>query len=293
MVQLESEQSLALDISDRNRVQIVHEQMLKLIDILFQKWNMTTQKILQHMDHFPREPSENFQIQGKSTSGYSIGIWGNLTKNPRYKVIEFPEINMSCSLPKPLALSNVAIRMLYSSGPNCNIPYEHQTGQKMAIVGGVLDFDLIDLPELPKIVEPWIIRTSTIIINTVTSPSGHLKNVQYPFSKTSAEVTEEEKNMVSDDQVWPTYCTFHITPNSFVQANAKVMWWDKNDFKWRRDGISEDEISIETGKIKFRTIHFAPTCLVQVLSIFYIRTCTQNSLTWIGHLIQLETILRS
>jgi hypothetical protein len=52
--------------------------------------------------------------------------------------------------------------MLFSSGPNCGTPYENQQGQRMAIVGGVFDFDLIDLPELPKIVDPWIIRTSIV-----------------------------------------------------------------------------------------------------------------------------------
>lgn len=157
--QLETERSLATDICNTKRVNIVHQQILKLLKILFVKWDITTQKILQHMDYFSREPSENFQIQANFPN-YSFGLWGNLTKNPRHKIIDFAECKMQCSLPKPLVLSNVAIRMLYSSGPNSVIPYEEQRGQKMAIIGGVLDFDLIDLPDLPKIVEPWIIRTS-------------------------------------------------------------------------------------------------------------------------------------
>jgi hypothetical protein len=86
------------------------------------------------MDYFSREPNENFQLQNR-IPGYSFGLWGNLTKNPRHKVIEFSECQMMCTLPKLLSLSNVAIRMIYESGPNCGIPYEKQSGLKMAIVG--------------------------------------------------------------------------------------------------------------------------------------------------------------
>jgi hypothetical protein len=91
-----------------------------------------------------------------------------------------------------------------------------------------------------------------------------LKKLAYPFKQTAAEVTEVEKNGDNIDTVWHTTCSFHNTPNSFVLPSAEVMWWDNSESKWRRDGISDDEICNETGKIKFRTIHFAPTCLVQV-----------------------------
>jgi Cancer susceptibility candidate 1 N-terminus len=93
LAQLEYEHSLASDMSLTKRVHIVHEQMLKLIQILFFKWDLTSQKILQHMDYFAREPSENFQMQC-NFPGYAFGLWGNLTKNPRHKVIEFSECQM-------------------------------------------------------------------------------------------------------------------------------------------------------------------------------------------------------
>lgn len=97
------------------------------------------------------------------------------------------------------------------------------------------------------------------------SPSGLLKRLAYPFKQTAQEISDGEKNNENNESVWPTNCTFHINPNSFIQPSAQVMWWDHEESTWRRDGISDDEINLETGKIKFRTIHFAPTSLVQVI----------------------------
>jgi hypothetical protein len=45
--QLELERGLSIDISNPKRIKIIHQQMLKLIEILFIKWDRTTQKILQ------------------------------------------------------------------------------------------------------------------------------------------------------------------------------------------------------------------------------------------------------
>jgi hypothetical protein len=45
--QLELERGLSIDISNPKRFHIIHQQMLKLIEILFNKWDQTTQKILQ------------------------------------------------------------------------------------------------------------------------------------------------------------------------------------------------------------------------------------------------------
>jgi hypothetical protein len=132
-------------------------------------------------------------------------------------------------------------------------------------------------------------------VTLVTSPSGLLKRVSYPFKRTgtfiitlAAEVTEEEKNGENNDAVWPTTCSFHITPNCFIQPTAQVMWWDSEESRWRRDGISDDEIIAETGRVKFRTIHFAPTCLVQVFNV-HIRICTRSFLTWTGTWTLLDT----
>jgi cancer susceptibility candidate protein 1 len=134
-----------------------------------------------YADQFGRESNENFQITA-AVGTYRFGIWGNMTKNPRlfyslclfysiltsnytihnrFKAIEFPELGMSTGLPKPLALANVAIRMLHKSDPTCGVLYEKQSKSKLNIIGGVLYFDLVELPEAPKKVDSWTIRQGT------------------------------------------------------------------------------------------------------------------------------------
>lgn len=71
---------------------------------------------------------------------------------------------MTASLPKPLALSNVAIRMIYNASSAGTIIYDEtqQNNLHLSCVGGVLLLDLLELPESPKVVESWNIRQSKI-----------------------------------------------------------------------------------------------------------------------------------
>ena len=258
---LEAERALAEDGNQTKRQTVLSEQLVKQSLIMNDKNDKITQIILQHMDYFPREPNENFQITGQ-VQPLSVGIWGNLTRNPRHKLIEFNDLNMSFTLPKPLSLSAVAIRMSFNASPNCGVAFENQaSGPRMAYVGGILYFDLMELPDLPKQVDEWTMRT-------IASPSGAIRHVDYPFAKISAEAADEEGNNVQDDTIWPTTVSFQIPPGcSIHQESAQIMWWDASQGNWRKEGITDDEIDGESGKIKFRTIHFAPTALVQVIGL--------------------------
>ncbi|KAI8907378.1 hypothetical protein EDD86DRAFT_248231 [Gorgonomyces haynaldii] len=214
--QLEAEKALAIDTFNEKRQKIIQEQMERHSDIMMYKWNLTTQKILQHLDFFEREPNENFQL-GAQKLGFAVGLWGNLTKNPRHKLIEFEQLRIAFTLPKPLALGSTAIRVIYNTNPNC-----------------------------------------------VSSPSGDIKPIQYPFAKQGGEQVEEGSEGLVDDSIWPTTVSFHLPPHSNVhEESAQVMWWDQKETKWRKDGITDYELNMETGQVKFRTIHFAPVALVQ------------------------------
>jgi hypothetical protein len=64
----------------------IHKYMVLLFEILNKKWDFTTQQILQHVDMYPRESTENFQMEGQENY-VSFGLWANLTKNPRFRVL--------------------------------------------------------------------------------------------------------------------------------------------------------------------------------------------------------------
>ena len=123
------------------------------------------------MDYFNVEANENFLVS-KSSAAHVLGIWGNLTKNPRYdqknsifryKSIDIIESHISMSIPKPLSLANVAVRIWLENGSAAATRYEAQdTERHMSVVGGVLYLDLVELPEMAKNVDKWVIRPSTI-----------------------------------------------------------------------------------------------------------------------------------
>lgn len=80
--QLEMERAELIDKGLNERASKIHGYMIDLIHILIKKWDHTTQEILQHVDLYPRESTENFQIEGEQ-DGFKFGLWANLTKNPR------------------------------------------------------------------------------------------------------------------------------------------------------------------------------------------------------------------
>ncbi|KAJ3150288.1 Protein casc1 [Geranomyces michiganensis] len=247
--------------------------LLRIRQLVHSKWDRATTQILQHVDQFAREPNENFQLSA-STHNYAFGVWGNLTKNPRHKVIEFGDLHMSTSLPKPLVLGNVSIRMLLESSFTATADFEDQAvvGKRppMSVIGGVLNLDLIEMPDLPKTVDAWTIRP-------MLAHEGKITTIPYPFKKPPADedeaLPEEDgggggggggSGGPEDGSVWSMQVSFPIEPGCLLHEGATtVRWWNAAEKIWDDEGVSDVEINKETCSIKFKTIHFAPTALVQ------------------------------
>ena len=83
--QLEMERAELLDKDLLEKASQMQSYMVDLVNILNKKWDHTTQQILQHVDMYARETTENFQIEGEQ-DGFKFGLWANTTKNPRYLI---------------------------------------------------------------------------------------------------------------------------------------------------------------------------------------------------------------
>ncbi|KAJ3207307.1 Protein casc1 [Entophlyctis luteolus] len=256
--------SLECDKQNAARELSLRMHLITLRQIILSKWDLATSRIVQLYDQFPCEPNENFH-HATVTSDYIFGVWGNLTKNPRHKTIEYPNIKICMTLPKPISLANVAIRMLYSSGETASAPYRYQnTDEHMSVVGGILFLDLFEMPEAPKVLR-------TMIIRQILSPDGKLKPIKYPFKKMSTETVEEDEEdaengngAAADTNIWPAQVSYEIIPQCFIhKESAKMMSWDESDMCWSEENVGDVEINIETGAVKFRTTQFRPTALVQ------------------------------
>ncbi|KAJ3039947.1 Protein casc1 [Rhizophlyctis rosea] len=254
----------ALASATQPETSILTNHLIHLRHLITAKWDQATADILQYLDYFHRENNENFQL-ADMTDGYVFGVWGNFVKNPRYKSVEFTPTPLQTTLPKPLALASVAIRMLYQSSAGCTSPFEVQeSGTHVSPVGGILYLDLVEMPEPPKTVESWTIRQ-------LLTTNGTLRRLSYPFKKpaspdhTSEEDPDAENSSGGTDATaWPLQLTYVAVPGAFVRKEAAtVKWWNEETKGWDGEGVEGVEVDEETGTVKFKTIHFAPTALVQ------------------------------
>ncbi|KAJ3215408.1 hypothetical protein HDU67_000453 [Dinochytrium kinnereticum] len=226
------------DKQKETEYQQLKTHLLELRLLIQVKWDLVTTRVLQHVDHFQVEANENFQ-HSCGIDRYSFGVWGNLTKNPRHKAIDFGNINLSMTLPKPIALATVSVRMLYETGYTATIPFLEQEGPiHNSVVGGILYFDLFEMPDPPKNFDKWIIRQ-------ILSPSGKLKKLTYPFKKPVTEANDEEDEGLADTNIWPTLVSYEIFPSSFIhKESAKIMSWVESEKMWTEENIGDVEINV-------------------------------------------------
>lgn len=192
---------------------------------------------------YPRENTENFQLS-RTLDSYFFGIWGNVTRNPRYlfilnrhKVVDFADCGMMCTVPKPLGLDNVAIRMILDTSIYSTLPYENiKVDSHVSIIGGVISLDLMELPDGPKKINSWTIRSCILLFNQVLSPNGMIKSLPYP-NIIKQEKDEEEV----DSAVWATQITYIIEPLAFIDRSAKIVFWDKTNQIWSNNDIKDEE----------------------------------------------------
>ena len=115
------------------------------------------------MDKQPREANENFHFSS-SKGTVVFALWGNLTKNPRFKLVEFSDLAISATLPKPILLSPLAVRFLYMTGPTSVAAFRNKKERKpLAPVGGIMFLDLMEMPDLAHNVNGWMMRIGIIL----------------------------------------------------------------------------------------------------------------------------------
>ncbi|XP_046878778.1 dynein axonemal intermediate chain 7 [Hypomesus transpacificus] len=125
------------NLTDAQRYQ---ETLLSLQNLIHAKHLITTEEILKWAKAHSDIETGNMQtvVQGNNTT---LCLWANLNKNPRFKGYHFEEVNIGFELPKQLAVSDIAVRILHTH-------YDHlsplarltrlraQTPSSKSLVGG-------------------------------------------------------------------------------------------------------------------------------------------------------------
>ncbi|XP_068134117.1 dynein axonemal intermediate chain 7 isoform X2 [Hyperolius riggenbachi] len=85
----------------------------QLQNLLQRKFNEATEHLLKNAAALSDIDTGNMQKVIKNQN-VRLCVWANLNKNPRFKGYDFEEEAVSFNLPKPLALSNIAVRILHT-----------------------------------------------------------------------------------------------------------------------------------------------------------------------------------
>lgn len=65
---------------------------------------------------------------------------------------------------------------------------------------------------------------------------------------------------------WTMAINYNLPSGAIVdKRSAKAMSWNYEKKRWDDENITETDYDPETGKVRFRSLHFAPTALLQVL----------------------------
>ncbi|XP_063960514.1 dynein axonemal intermediate chain 7-like isoform X1 [Lytechinus pictus] len=90
------------------------ETIIELQNILHAKLDESTVLLLKDASNCADSETGNLQFI-KGNKDIVLMIWGNLVKNPRFKSYAFEDQDFSFELPKQLALSDIAIRVIHTT----------------------------------------------------------------------------------------------------------------------------------------------------------------------------------
>ncbi|XP_060022704.1 dynein axonemal intermediate chain 7 [Lagenorhynchus albirostris] len=106
------------DLQEKNIIQY-QGSILELQEVLHRKFNIATEILLRQASTLADLDSGNMEkvIRDENVTVY---VWANLKKNPRYRSIRFSETQTGFEIPRILATSDIALRLLHTR-------YDHVT----------------------------------------------------------------------------------------------------------------------------------------------------------------------
>ena len=185
----------------------------------------------------------------QQSSSFKFGIWFNVNKNPRLKVVDFHEICASVEIPKQLTLASVSLML-------CGCAYDEfslDCQNDLMAVGGVWRAQLFTMPPVSKIVNKWTIRQ-------INPSDNSLRPLPYPLLPAGADPAT-----YSTDQPSPPI-TFHIPLCAdfiFQGQELSAGFWDEDAKQWSYEGVKATKYEEEKRQFTFSCCRLLPVALLQ------------------------------
>uniref|UniRef100_A0A3Q3IRU9 Dynein axonemal intermediate chain 7 n=1 Tax=Monopterus albus TaxID=43700 RepID=A0A3Q3IRU9_MONAL len=110
---VEELEGLLRDVKDPQEGQKYQEALINLQELIHFKHQLTTEDILKGASANIDTETGNMHTVIKDDN-ITLCLWANLKKNPRFKGFKFSEAGMGFELPKQLAESDIAVRILHT-----------------------------------------------------------------------------------------------------------------------------------------------------------------------------------
>uniref|UniRef100_A0A2K6TZB0 Dynein axonemal intermediate chain 7 n=1 Tax=Saimiri boliviensis boliviensis TaxID=39432 RepID=A0A2K6TZB0_SAIBB len=116
------------DLQDKDIIQY-QGSILQLQELLHLKFNVATEILLRQASTLADLDSGNMEkiIKDENVTLY---VWANLKKNPRYRSVRFSETQIGFEIPRILATSDIALRLLHTHYDHVSTPHLVSTPSK-------------------------------------------------------------------------------------------------------------------------------------------------------------------
>ncbi|XP_076731977.1 dynein axonemal intermediate chain 7 isoform X4 [Maylandia zebra] len=101
------------DVTDPQEGQKYQKVLINLQELIHSKHHLATEEILKSASENVSTETGNMQTVIKDDN-ITLCLWANLNKIPRFKSVSFSEAGLSFELPKQLAVSDIAVRILHT-----------------------------------------------------------------------------------------------------------------------------------------------------------------------------------
>ncbi|XP_039891524.1 dynein intermediate chain CFAP94, axonemal isoform X1 [Simochromis diagramma] len=101
------------DVTDPQEGQKYQKVLMNLQELIHSKHHLATEEILKSASENVSTETGNMQTVIKDDN-ITLCLWANLNKIPRFKSVSFSEAGLSFELPKQLAVSDIAVRILHT-----------------------------------------------------------------------------------------------------------------------------------------------------------------------------------
>lgn len=229
-------------LDNRPKAAIAAAQLEELFALAREGANRVSSFVLLRSDMFTNERNEC--AMSFVHPHMTVGLWLNLAKSLRTKAVTYPDLQFRMDFPKTFTHLDIAIRYITMSAD----PFTLQNASgRFVPVGPVYFVELLALPEAPKTINEWTLRTFTHGDSALVIPYPPAENETPPVII----------NMT------PIRLRLALPKGLAVPAQPKIAWWDKTQSQWSDADVMDVEYSAAEHAVSFVTLHLTAMALVQ------------------------------